>query len=380
MNNFCAIPFGHLMVDTTGQYQVCCYHHITSGEKHYLGDTKPMTWWHSDYMNEVRESFSQDKQHPGCASCWKQEKLGQRSYRERVEKEYQILGIKSDKTVNLVNAEIRLGNLCNLSCVMCNEVESSAFLAENIRLGINKMQPSDFRWTEQSWTDLDELLNSTQFRVLNFRGGEPFYNKALYKILDSMPLESCQNTVIHLSTNATQWNDQWRKVLGKFRLVRVMLSIDAVGDLYEYIRYPAKWADTERNVFDMLKCSNFKPMVHAVVQNLNVSRIGELVDWCSDAGLYLEFDQLLYPRHLRVNNLPRAQLELAKAHLGNLYTLSTTSGANDTMQTAHGEFLHSVMEQLLFKKANQDHWEEFKKDIGARDQLRGTDWQRFIKE
>lgn len=370
MSNFCAIPFGHLMVDTTGQYQVCCYHHITNGEKQYLGDTKPMDWWHGDYMNEVRESFSQDQRHPGCASCWQQESLGQRSYRERVEKEYQILGIKSDQTVNLVNAEIRLGNLCNLSCVMCNEIESSAFLAENIRLGINKMQPSDFRWTQQSWTDLDQLLNSAQFRVLNFRGGEPFYNKALYNILDSMPAESCQNTVIHLSTNATQWNDQWRQVLAKFRLVRVMLSIDAVGDLYEYIRYPAKWADTERNVFDILKCNNIKPMVHAVVQNLNISRIGELINWCNDAGLYLEFDQLLYPTHLRVQNLPRTQLNIAKTHLDELLSVDTT----------HKDFLQSVLAQISSNQPNQAHWEEFKQDIGARDQLRGTDWQKFIKE
>jgi molybdenum cofactor biosynthesis enzyme MoaA len=373
MSNFCAIPFGHLMVDTTGQYQVCCQHHITTDDKQYLGSTKPMTWWHGDYMTSVRDSFSQGKQHPGCASCWKQEENSQVSYRQRVKKEYQILGIKSDQTVNLVNAEIRLGNLCNLSCVMCNEVESSAFLAENIRLGINKMQPTDFRWSEQSWSDLDELLNSTEFRVLNFRGGEPFYNKALYEILDGMPEESCRTTVLHISTNATVWNDRWRDVLSKFRLVRVMLSIDAVGDLYEYIRYPAQWKDTERNVSEMLKCSNFKPMVHAVVQNLNISRIGELIDWCDNAGLYLELDQLRYPEHLQVDNLPQEQKQIAIQHLSKLLD-------RKNMPDSLNNSLYSVVNQFMLSTPNSAHWDKFKQDVGARDQLRGTDYRNFIQE
>ena len=99
-------------------------------------------WLNSDYLSQVRESFSKDERHPGCSECWKKEDVGFISMRHRTAREYEILKIDTEQK-QIKNVEIALGNLCNLKCLMCNEQDSSSFLAENKQLGINLVEQKD---------------------------------------------------------------------------------------------------------------------------------------------------------------------------------------------------------------------------------------------
>lgn len=368
LTNFCPLPFGHVRVSPTGDYQVCCCHFTPSEHKTVITDTDHVTWLSSKYVNEVKTSFLENKKHPGCNKCWHDESLGIPSYRQRVLTEYQILGVDCNSSA-AVNVELCIGNLCNLTCVMCNETSSSAILAENRRIGISQTNQQDFQWADQADENLQKLINA-DIRVLNIRGGEPFYNKTLLKLLQNIPESQCRRMLVHITTNATVWNDGWQQTLKRFKLVRIMFSIDAVENVYEYIRYPASWSVVQRNVELMLDQPNFKCMVNCVVQNLNIANLSKLLTWCQKYNLYIDLSLLSNWDYLRPENLPPMAKQAALDDINKCLQLST----EDRLLTV----LKSYRNILTDAPDDPANWEVFKSKMAMRESLRGNSYQTVI--
>lgn len=370
--NFCALPFHHTAIHTDGTYNICCQHEVPTEHKLNIKTATHIEWFQSEYVKSVQSSFLSDQRHPGCSSCWGHDDHNLTSMRQRVMKEYTILGIDT-KHPSVKYVEINLGNLCNLKCLMCNENESSAILAENIRLGINVQSQQNLKWDKPAFTHLEQIIHQ-QPKVLNIRGGEPFYNKELLSLVRDIPDHQARQMMLHITTNATIWNDSWKDALSRFRLVRMMFSVDAVDDLYEYIRFPSSWATVRDNIQEIIKCKNVTSMVHCVVQNLNIGKLEPLIEWSMQAGIHLELDLLWKPLHLHITNLPST---LKVEVLQNLKT------ALDKQYPDHIlDFLKKCHQVLTESMSQTDElmWNSFKQQIVPRDQLRGNSYTKFLKE
>jgi MoaA/NifB/PqqE/SkfB family radical SAM enzyme len=358
------------MISTKGDYHVCCEHKTPADHVLNIKQSSADDWNSSEYLNEVRETFLKDQRHPGCQQCWQREDSGFSSMRQRTYDEYQILGINVSKP-KIKNVEIDLENLCNLKCLMCNENSSSAILAENQRLKINKIEQRDINWSSLAFENLQKILDQGP-HVINIRGGEPFYNKNLLKLVQNIPIDQARSTLLHITTNATIWNEKWQEALSKFRLVRIMCSIDAIQELYEYLRYSADWNSVSKNILTMNKLSNVKILVHCVVQNLNISHVGDLIHWCQDNGIYLEFESIITPSYLQIQNLPESQKKYAISYLSNLCLKKYP----DHIAT----FIDSSLSLLNDSKFDPTLWKEFVSQISMRDHIRDNDYRQFIKE
>jgi MoaA/NifB/PqqE/SkfB family radical SAM enzyme len=370
-DNFCALPFGHTTVTTNGDFLVCCLHHVPAKDAVNINTAGFDRWNQSKYLNEVRNSFEKNQRHPGCISCWRKEDAGEPSMRTRTQQEYRILGI-TKKSTTPVNVEVQLGNLCNLKCLMCNDHQSSAILAENIQLGINRFDQRDFSWNETGFQNLRALVDSGT-RVLNIRGGEPFYNKPLLDLIENLPEEKCARIMLHITTNATQWNDRWANAIKKFKLVRLMYSIDAVGDLYEYMRYPATWSVTESNVEQMSQLSNVRSMIHCVVQNLNCMSLRPLIEWAQEKNIYLQLEQLHHPSWLAMTNLPNTLKQQAINELETILSRDLENYLKIFLEMSRSQLVNS------FAKPNDTElWNLFQSQIGLRDQHRNNSHRRFL--
>lgn len=371
MENYCPVPFGHVCVDTLGHYQICCEHSVPKEHQVSVSESSHTEWLSNQYLENVRDSFRQNKKHPGCASCWKLEADGKFSLRQRVTKEYKICGLEPLEE-KIVNIEIQAGNLCNLSCVMCNEHDSSAILAENQKLGINVLEQTNFKWNDLAWNNVEKLLKSGP-KILNIRGGEPLYNKKLLELIESMSQEQCNTTLLHITTNATEWNQRWQQALKKFKLVRIMLSIDATDEVYEYIRYPAKWKTVQQNVDQMIKEPNLKLMVYAVIQNLNVQFLENLVDWCQQRNLFLQMRKCYTPDYLQPTNLPDSLIDPTTEKLKNCLA---------KMQEPQAiAFVKSIIEEFQLRALtgiNHDRWNQFQSQLKLRESLRGNDHRDIL--
>ena len=368
---FCPLPFAHTAIATTGEYQICCQHKTPPQHKININQHPISEWYKSAYLIEIKNSFLQNHKHDGCKSCWDQEKNNYASYRQRILQEYKIL--KADKnTDKLITVEIQLGNLCNLTCLMCNENSSSAILSENIKLGINKVKQKDFTWNDISFDYLYEILLSGP-KIVNIRGGEPLYNKKLLKLIEDLPKEICSTIILHITTNATVWDQRWTDAIKKFRLVRFMFSVDAVGELYEYIRFPGNWKTTSTNIKEIMKLKNVKPLVHCVIQNLNIGNLFELINWCLKKNIYLECENLVKPKYLEITNLPT---DLKKQAIEQI-----TKYLNQSLPIHLHNFFVNCQLQLnnSMDTFDQDKWNDFLAYINPRDQIRNNSHKNFLK-
>lgn len=366
--NFCALPFHHVQVQTNGDFNVCCKHKMN--DQMNINSSTVDQWRNSVYMKQIQQSFIQDQRHPGCATCWHTEDQGFTSMRQRIAKEYEILRIDVEKK-SLTNIEIDLTNLCNLKCLMCFESESSALLAENIQLGINTHNQKDFQWSEQGFKNLQDLL-ACRPKVVNIRGGEPLYVKQLLTLIENIPDSVAHTMVLHISTNATVWTERWQQALVRFKLVRFMFSIDATGELYEYMRFPGQWKTTSSNIDRILQLPNVKGLVHCVIQNLNVGSIGELIDWCQQRSLWLDIALLDTPHYLHLNNLPEPYKNLAVKHLEQILE-----------KYPHESFTNMIESSLLMIKNSEFDsgiWHAFKTNVAMRDRLRGNRFEKFFPD
>jgi molybdenum cofactor biosynthesis enzyme MoaA len=298
--------------------------------------------------------------------------VGQQSHRQRILKEYTFFKVTA-KTKNSISVQINLGNLCNLSCLMCDEKYSSVILSENKKLGINVYEQKDFSWSDRSFEHLQQIFEY-QPKILTIIGGEPLYIKQFLDILEKMPEDFFKKTMLHITTNATVWNDRWARVIQRFKLARITFSLDATKDLYEYIRFPASWDQITGNIQQITKLKNVKTTVHCVVQNLNIGKLFDIIEWCMTHNLWLTLSQLSRPNYLSLTNLPVQLKNQAIDELDRCLTIPDLP--------AHTEkFIRSCQTQLirsLLEDFDQALWTQCVTYLETRDQLRHNSHKNFL--
>jgi MoaA/NifB/PqqE/SkfB family radical SAM enzyme len=372
MNKYCAMPFNHVNVGTNGDYQVCCIHSVPKEHRQNINSVSVSQWLKNPYLLEVQSALANDKPHAGCYSCWQQESAGTQSLRQAQAKEYQIIGARPGQS-KILSVECALGNLCNLSCVMCDEQNSSAILSENRQLGIAMVNQRDFTWSDAGYANLQEIFDYHP-RVINLRGGEPLYNKRILQLIEQFPESTVRSTMLHLTTNATTWDQQWQQALSRFRSVRMMLSIDAVDELAEYIRYPSKFNQIQHNIQQIATCKNIRLVINATVQNLNILYIDQLIDWAKTINITLMLNSLVKPAHLQITNLPVAL---------KLQAIEVLDGLCE--RTLEPHILNEILayrrnlRQSLSQPFDQDLWQRFVDYISIRDNLRGNSHRKFLQ-
>ena len=367
------MPFNHVSIANTGNYQICCVHQVPAEHKQNINQTSVDEWLQKNpYLKEVRSAFAQDQQHPGCQRCWQQEESGTLSTRQAQAKEYKIIGAVPMQT-KLLNVEFAVGNLCNLSCVMCDEYNSSAILSENRQLGISIINQRDFSWTESAFENLQHIIDSAP-KIINLRGGEPMYNKRILELIENFPSDKLNSTLLHLTTNATTWTPQWQQALSKFKAVRMMLSVDAVGDLAGYIRYPTRFAQIEDNIRQIVECKNIKPIIHTTVQNLNIMHIGSVIQWAQHMNIHLMLDLLVRPDYLEITNLPTELKQQAIDHLTDVLSQELEPHIQSEIVA-----YKTALETSLQQPFDQLRWQQFVDNVSQRDAVRKNSHRDFLE-
>ena len=177
-----------------------------------------------------------------CAECIQNEKLGNNSARNYIERDINTSNIHTRYEIGKLNKlDYRPDNLCNLKCRMCSMYSSSLIEEEFVDNGWDPIDQRDT--TDVMDFDLSDL------KCLAILGGEPTVNKKTFPILDYL-IENKMNetTKLNYTTNCTSINNPWMSRVEKFKNVHVNLSVDAAGKAYEYIRTGAEWKKVKENI------------------------------------------------------------------------------------------------------------------------------------
>jgi MoaA/NifB/PqqE/SkfB family radical SAM enzyme len=289
-NFFCPLPWTHRHIDTLGNIKACCM----SEEPNHFGSERHISRFASEnevgfssHILKLRTDFKEGKVPSACFGCFKMEQIGIESARMRAIKQLGVDKISEDFCAVTKTLDLRFGNQCNLKCVMCSPFASKAWLSDWNAVSSDPLTPDveknlkDLRWYSESklWKYLETLL--PQIEHLHFAGGEPFLSPEVMRTLDlCVRLGISKQISLSFSTNLTLLPENFKKIWAHFKNVRLRVSLDGVGKINYFIRYPSRWENVNKLLHQLdgafQDWNVFKIEIWTTVQLYNVFHLREL--------------------------------------------------------------------------------------------------------
>jgi sulfatase maturation enzyme AslB (radical SAM superfamily) len=320
----------HLATNASGNLRVCC--NSTPGKNFIVrNDTKKpykitdndmQDFWHSDTLKNIRNELLNDQRPAICERCFREEDSGVRSARQAWNDKYMFdYEPVVDPKLTVQYVDIRLGNLCNLKCRMCNPYASNQWIDE-WHLVEKQLDDAELeRLGKMNWPDSDRVAHNLlkladTIEEIYLTGGEPTLALSQYKLFDKLiELGLAKNITLKYNTNCTNLPKKLVDYWQHFKKIKINASVDAYGDLNRYIRFPTGWPLVETNLKKFIELSNAKKLdlqVHCTVQIYNILKLGELFDFILAQGvddIYLNI--LDHPEYLNIRVMPAELKQLA---------------------------------------------------------------------
>ena len=346
---FCILPWMHMATNASGNLRVCCNstpgkNYVTrpNGRPYKISDHDAADYWNSPVLTKIRAQFLAGERPEMCTRCFREEDAGIRSARQSWNSSwYQEQDYSTTAEPHIKYFDIRLGNLCNLKCRMCNPFASNQWIDEwdlvEHALPVEeatRLRKMDWFEGDQTWDTIFEYAEYIEEIYLT--GGEPTLAISQYRLFDRL-IEAGLARKIRLKYNTNMTNipqkmvDYWQH----FKRIKINASIDAAGDLNRYIRYPTAWSSVEKNleIFKQMRDEDrCNLQVHITVQVYNVLYLDKLFDYLYDLGItdiYLNI--LNHPRYLNIRCLPEQLKKQAEDMLCKYKHINKVQGVIDYM-------------------------------------------------
>lgn len=346
MSSFCVLPWFGREISWDNNQTHCCLL-----PKHYD-------------IESIKSQMLNGQRPAECQKCWNLEDQGIPSDRQM---KNSALDWYWDKDLQFIEQEARAGDskirmlklltsyTCNATCVSCNEHSSSSWYdlkKRHLTVPIQNYKFVDLDWVKQQ-VDFKELV------CLSLIGGEPLYEKKNFDLLEHMIELGNDQVFLSIVTNGSvALTDRQKSVLSRFKNVNFCMSIDGTGPVFEYVRYPLKWAQLENNL-KFFKEVTDNNSVSYTISNLNILNHNETVAWFNENNLPIGFNPIYHPAWLQPRALPESIKDVLKQRL-NAVDYDTYIGQ------------HTEQDQANFQK--------FLTEIALQDSMKGVNYRDYLPE
>jgi pyruvate-formate lyase-activating enzyme len=392
----------HLFVDGFGYFYNCCfgisqdaYSKDSEGSPISAGEPGAiLRHWNSPAMTELRRKLRAGERARACTGCWRVEETGSRSFRSVASAEYPVAPetVAEDHPQPVFRyLDLRFGNLCNLACRMCVPYTTRKLFDEHARLyGEATLAPyRNMNWFEAPhfWDELHQYRHGVE--KIHLAGGEPLIIKECWDFLRRLAEDPCaKNITLSYNTNLSHIPPQAKELWPRFKGVVLLVSMDGVGPVNDFIRYPLKWNDFERNLrtiedefeaYNVINCH-----VQPTVQAYNIRRIVEICEYLATyrkIQRYPLVNLLFDPPHLSAGVLPRSYREAAATEL-EAYAAKVEAGWNELSDWDRGSLATSLRGILAYLRGDDKSllFREFQRMNDLYDQTRGQRILDFLPE
>lgn len=388
---FCMHPFTGLATREDGAIKVCC-RSLPIG---WIQNESLESAWNNETMRKVRQQVLHGERPDVCKPCFDLEDQGVESLRQRhiqprlpesriVLYPHALNGMDEHFKMpfEFPTMEIKLNNLCNLRCRMCNPLDSTSWQDWNQIVGFYKKENNylvptvenlvnkpgqyigPFDDSNNWWESFEKLI--PHFKRVEFAGGEPLMDPQHYRILDMLK-PYAKNIEIKYATNGTTLgisknrtiHDYWPH----FRSVAVNVSMDGIHDVYEHIRSNANFSEVVSNIQEMKKIPNISRIVGAfTAQAGNMLQITDCIRYfLDDLGIYFYSHRVNYPNVLSAQVLPQPLKDLCIQRLTDLYNNIDSIKNIDFTKYSRGITLQQINDNINYLRAkDQNHlWNDF---------------------
>lgn len=414
---FCPLPWNSINIRNNGDIRICCNANSYTANRGIVRkeDGTPYNAgrddWdevrNADLMKEVRVSMMNGEWHPECERCRQEETNGIRSRREYeapdwstyfgnfidLEKAKQITaedGTLDTSQLDINFVDIRYGNFCNLKCRMCGPTDSHQWYDDFVELygstkykdthDVIQLQKNDKgRWvtdqydwfqTEQQnlyWHNFEKY--ATKAHKLYIVGGEPLiipeHTESLERIVAS---GNAGNMRLEYNTNLTMVPDKLIRLWENFKEVRLGVSIDGTGEVFNYQRAPANFDSVYDNMLRIENANiNLKGWLAFTVTVFNVWHFPEFMKWKLTESKWTKYNPVTdsrpvvshhmchSPKYYNVKVLPPELKQKLADHYEDYIAWAETADIPDNARQSFIKICRGVIKFAL----SEDYHEEF---------------------
>jgi sulfatase maturation enzyme AslB (radical SAM superfamily) len=358
----------------------------------------------AEIIKDVRVSMMKGEWNPECERCRQEELNGIKSRREYESDDWDLTledaiektnedGSIDPKDFDLEFFDIRYGNFCNLKCRMCGPTDSHSWYEDHVKLYnttkykdthdlIQLTKNDKGRWS----TDQYDWFKNSNFYWNNFEkhtgkakklyivGGEPLIIEEHFESLERLVASGrAKNIQIEYNSNLTNVTDRMLKIWENFKQVRIGVSIDGYGDVFEYQRTPAKWKAVYKNMQKLNDNEkiNFKGWFAFTVTPFNVFHLPEFMKWkLEESGLsrynpingprpVITHHMCHSPKYYNVKVLPQMLKDEVCDHYQDYIDWVMSSNHSDHVKKKFAEILDGVMDFMNSENYATNHLQEF---------------------
>lgn len=232
----------------------------------------------STWYADILEKQEKGQWPTDCNICYEQEQNNQLSMRQYSNTRHNFYK-RMNTNYNIL--EISPSNVCNAACQTCDSFKSSYY---------GKIS-GDRRLLKLTYEEILSYIHKDVVQ-LEIVGGEPLFSAANLQLLNNLPKSI---KYLRINTNASKYYD-FSTLLEQNIVCELTLSLDATGEIFNYVRWPLKWDSVTKNVELWLKTREkypkFKIGINAVVSALNIGHLHKLEEFASENNIGLYYNSL----------------------------------------------------------------------------------------
>jgi pyruvate-formate lyase-activating enzyme len=394
---YCALAFNSISFGAHGGSRPCCavdtYYWSETKNKLSEYDNELLPWFNNKEMVELRQDLLDGKWNPICNLCKLREDAGQPSTREifnetlsqveeRTGRDWRETTAEIDDLDNIFLLDITVGNKCNSACLMCNSSASTLWLKEQTDLNGGKppWQLDPMWFADEHVPNLaDNLPNMS---AIQFVGGEPTINDDHVALLERL-IEQGKSKDISLGyvTNLTNISKELTDLWHHFGTKHITISVDGVGKVNEYQRYPFTWQKVVSQLENIKKITNtgtFFVGLSLTVTSMNILNLDEVIEWWEDQVLSNSSFQTSLPHIQCVNNpakfdplyMPDAMKLECENTMQRIEALCERRGLGDKYAPAIQNIRTNILQKEVSIEERNEHWFAMKVFVNRLDKYR----------
>ena len=284
----CKVPWISITLGGNGNIKPCCIYQ--GGEYSYhRGDTLDSVW---QDLDSLRKQFIAGERPDRCRQCWKREaSLGtsRRTWYDDKIKSWPSK-YKLSPEMQLRHMDLNFGNTCNLKCRMCGSWGSTTWFKEeealhniNPEFNRNPNKPKPTIIPAKYWADKRDIFQYLE--RIDFKGGEPMMQDGMYDFLEYLiEWGIAKNITIAYTSNGTKTPKRLHELWPKFKEVKLVISIEGIGMLYQYIRGGKTQTEEQlvENIHWFDQFENLQGSFNTAIQIYNIFTLPNILTWMRD--------------------------------------------------------------------------------------------------
>jgi len=334
-DSWCPIPFNAVSLHPTGVLTRCMM------SEEYMSNREDLNWDNPDFQSLRRDMLRGEWDEEGCMNCKMKEDSGVRSQRQNwlygdARKNFPDDAWDKPKiTDNTIrHLFLNFNNVCNFKCRMCSPRYSNSLIPEHRWLYENKFpghkhEPENHK----NINNVEEFLLANKHKLKDvvsiwITGGEPFMGDSIWRAIDLLEEYADPSKIrISITTNGSKVSIKQLERFKIFKRLNFDLSMDAVGDLFEYMRSDGifSWDDFNSFVEQLATYAkrNYTWLYVSVNSSFQVYNANNLYEFYEYAAKHfgrghVNMRVLVGPQHFQARNCPENFKEVAKENIHRL--------------------------------------------------------------